>query len=111
MKAQICNECGCNIGVLKTVHLFDGKGVCGKCIKILAPGGPKPNTDIAVVSREARARIKVRIAADEDARYERAKRRVIFFLNGCVTFFWVIVLLHLLAIAVVAVAISTGFGG
>ena len=95
--------------MLEKAHLYEGKVVCGKCINILRPR-PKVNylhiaknvmakawdaREVnAKLARDARARSTEFAAAKEDARYEKAKRRVIFFLNGCVTLFWVVVLLH-----------------
>lgn len=111
MKAQICNNCGNTLSILDKGHIFEGKVVCSKCIKILAPGRPKQKVDLARVFKEARGRVTVQMAADEDIRYEKAKRRVVFFLSGLITFFWIIVLLHLLVIAAVSVAVITGFGG
>lgn len=121
MKTQICNNCGRTLKLFGTGDLFEGKVVCGKCIKILAPQPGKAKVNYAriavgAVGRAAEQTAKDRKAnkkdlkANENIRYEKAKKRVVFFLNGCVTFFWLIVLLHLLAVAAVSVAVIVGFG-
>ena len=109
MKTQICNNCGRTLKLLEKGHLFEGKVVCGDCIKILEPkrkvgyfqlakagwAKVKDSRELsAKLARDARTRSTEFAAANEDARYEKAKRRVIFFLNGCITLFWVIVILH-----------------
>ncbi len=116
MKRQICNNCGRTLKMFDKGYLYEGKVVCGKCIKILAPDGPKQRPDYAGIAVKAVGRgieaidkATVQSAKDRDAseavRYQRAKYRVIFFLNGCITVFWVIALLHVVALVVFSITI------
>lgn len=97
MKTQICNNCGNNIGLLEKIHLFEGKGVCGDCIKILDPQPEKPKINYAKIAVEAVDRATVQIADDEDARYEKAKRRCVFFFSGIIWFIQLVILFMLMA--------------
>lgn len=101
MKTRICNNCGGTIGLLARIHLFKGKGVCGKCILILDPKPTKPKINYAKIAVEAVDRATVQVAeeriTDEDARYEHAKRRCVFFFSS---FIWVIQLVLWLALFV-----------
>lgn len=104
MKKQICNNCGRTLKLFEKGYIFEGRVVCGRCIKILAPGGPKQGPDYARVAVGTVGRVLEQASktrkANEDIRYDRAKRRVIFFLNGCITIFWVIIILHVIVLVV-----------
>lgn len=110
MKSEICNNCGNNLGVLDKGHIFENRIVCGKCIKVLCPSKPKPKLDLVEIAAKAREGATESIKADEDAKYENAKRRVVFFLSGVISLFWFIIWLHIIAVVVVLVAIIAGFG-
>ena len=116
MKRQICNKCGRTLKLFEKGYLFEGKVVCGKCIGLLAPDGPKQRPDYAGIAVKA-VGLGIEQAANdrkvndnardarEAVRYQRSKYRVIFFLNGCITLFWVIVLLHVVALVVFLIVI------
>lgn len=105
MKQQICNSCTRTLGRLEKAHLFEGKVVCGKCIKILRPkpkvkylqiaknvlAKAKDSREInAKLARDARARTDEFVKGHEDARYEKAKRRCVFFMSSVI---WLIQLI------------------
>lgn len=103
-------------------YLHEGKVVCPGCIKLLDPGAVRPKVNYAGIAVKAVGRgieaidkATVQSAKDRDAReavrYKRAKYRVIFFLNGCITVFWVIVIFHLIALVVFLIMISNVVGG
>lgn len=105
MASLICNNCGRSLKLFERGYLFEDKAVCGRCIKILSPDAPRRRIDLVKVAKEARVRAVEQMAVDEDVRYKRAKRRVIFFLSGCISFFWLIIVVHLIIIAAMLVAI------
>lgn len=66
---------------------------CVKCKRTFTPAEhaerpPRPKVNYLQIAKKVRTQTAEQKAPDEDARYKRAKYRVIFFLNGCVTLFW-----------------------
>jgi hypothetical protein len=98
MRRYICNECGGSIGAFARRYLFTGKIVCRTCIDKLVPDGRRP--DPVKDERDA-SKDLVFTPLTEQQRYDRARRRVMFFLSGCVTAFW---------FAVVAIVVAAAMG-
>ncbi len=111
MNTKICNSCGQPLRTGEVGYKFKGQLVCPRCAKKLNPKGfaATKAAERKAAERKESGRVDDK-RAREDAKYRAAKRRVIFFLNGCISFFWLIVLLNLILFGL-AVYFATGFGG
>lgn len=88
MKQQICNNCERTLGLLEKGHLYEGKVVCGACIEVLDP--PAPERKKAVIVGETNGRTASSGRSKEDVKYDRAKRKCVFFFASVI---WLIQLI------------------